>query len=175
MSIIYPHWCRWRREATSLQRPPGYNASITRWDLGCTNGKPPLSTNKTQYITLASWSQQHNGTWKTKTTRNCIIHKGSQWLKSNLYILDHATIWRAHNTTHVLPRIFPRNTNAKPCKGAITIAQTPWQVEKSALSKRLPRWVFTTLTTHVLPRNMITSQEPTNPANGPRPIFEWTQ
>jgi hypothetical protein len=91
-----------------------------------TNGKPPPSTNKTQYITLASWSQQHKGTGQMKTTRNRIIHKGSQRLKANR-ILDPAAIRRAHNTTHVLPRIFPRNTNAKSCKGATTIAQTPQQ------------------------------------------------
>jgi hypothetical protein len=55
------------------------------------------------------------------------------------YILDPATIRRAHNTTHVLPIIFPRNTNAKSYEGATTIAQNPRQVEKSNLSNFLPR------------------------------------
>jgi hypothetical protein len=109
-------------QGQSSGRPNNQLVSRTTF---CTNGKPPPSTNKTQYITLASWSQQHNGTGQMKTTRNRIIHKGSQRLKANLYILDPQAIQRAHNTTHVLPRIFPRNTNAKPCKGATTITQTP--------------------------------------------------
>ena len=38
-----------------------------------------------------------------------------------------------------------------------------------------PKTSFAALTTHVLPSNVITSHESTNPANGPRPIFGWTQ
>jgi len=48
---------------------------------------------------------------------------------------------RAYNTNRVLPWIFLRHTDEKSCKGATTITQTPWWVEKtSSLSKCLPRW-----------------------------------
>jgi hypothetical protein len=38
-----------------------------------------------------------------------------------------------------------------------------------------PNMRFTTITTHVLMRNMIMSRESTNPTNGPMPIFEWNR
>jgi hypothetical protein len=41
--------------------------------------------------------------------------------------------------------------------------------------KAPPKMSFAKITAHVLPRNMITSRELTNPANGPRTIFKWTE
>jgi len=67
----------------------------------------------------------------------------------------------------------PYNNRCKALEGSHNNHSNSTNREEEFSFKAPPKTSFAALTTHVLPSNMITSHESTNPANGPRPIFGW--
>ena len=67
----------------------------------------------------------------------------------------------------------PYNNRCKALEGSHNNHSNSTNREEEFSFKAPPKTSFAALTTHVLPSNVITSHESTNPANGPRPIFGW--